>query len=1042
MKRFIVLLMTLMCMGLINSMEELPAPRPGAKMALWEAANTGDVETVKWYIANRADINSPSPGGESPLALAANNQNEEIVALLLAAGANPNTRNLNGHTPLHFALFQGQLAIADALIEAGADVNAKDYRKLTPLMAAAKRGYANMVRKLIAAGASIDDVNRNGYTAQRYALQLNRNDVVQILNQARDLQSQYEDQEDEECSEDESEGDYASSDDLPSILDAAEDGDIEMVLWHLQNGADVDSRNDADETPLMLAAAYGHTEIVQDLLANGAQVDAIGIYGNSALMLALMRTHIDCAKILLKAGANPNIVNNVGETAWWIASRNYLQDFLPLLLVAGANPHASLAAIAHAQEEERRLEKMNPGHTKFEIADEKRVPIESIWEAATLGDQAVVEWYLKNESGQQAAQNVAIQETPEQLKAWIADAELMLQNKQGNQEDLLASLEEYRERMKILLSGDEPMLDQLIINAENERGETPLMLAAANGWVEIVQLLLDHGAQLDSVDKDGNTALIKALMERDRERFWGGEPRIRVKYGSDDEMESESEEEFPPEGTQVAIARLLLASGADWKIKNHLHQDALYIAVQQNKGLIVTQLIGAGADPNSQTQGDYDYTMLMVAAYLHGLESIEALVKGGADINGTDDDGVTALMIAATRYDSKTIKLLLALGVAVDAQDITGRTALDYARRQGNERGIALLEEAEKQLPVPLQPSVLMKAAKKGNVNLVKETLKKNVDINAQDKKGATALVVAVRWGTLAMVKLLLDNGARVDTRNDTGLTPLHSAAIRGDMGIIKLLLERGADINEQDYSKGRTSLHWVVRMSEGGVEKLAPRIPMAKAVQLIKFLLGKGVDPARVDLEGKTAFKWAKKFKLQPLVGELEKVTPVRPRAQAEKNVVKAAQPKAAPKKAGKGNVAQKIAPPAKQKAKAPKNVAPAQPKAAKAQPGKQAKNPKAAPVQPKAKAAKQAATPVKQKAQAVKGAVKAKAPQAPEGPDAQAEAARRKAQSERAKAMNKAKTKKPQPQNINNNNNLGWLLDLSPEVAFRVALLSFPGI
>tara|TARA_B100002003_G_scaffold178756_1_gene166672 strand:- start:630 stop:1070 length:441 start_codon:yes stop_codon:yes gene_type:complete len=107
----------------------------GPSVDIWEAAATGNIETVKQHLAAGWDVDAEDNYKTTPLQFAAQGGHKKIVELLIAEGADVNV-NEDGRTPLHEA---HNKEIAELLIAEGADVNAKsedDFRGTTPLDAA------------------------------------------------------------------------------------------------------------------------------------------------------------------------------------------------------------------------------------------------------------------------------------------------------------------------------------------------------------------------------------------------------------------------------------------------------------------------------------------------------------------------------------------------------------------------------------------------------------------------------------------------------------------------------------------------------------------------------------------------------------------------------------------------------------------------------------------------------------------------------------------------------------------------------------------
>ena len=112
----------------------------GPPKDIWEAAEQGDIEAVKEYLAAGTDVNAGGgldDNGEpllwTPLHHAAWGGHKEIAELLIAKGAEVDANHDGEGTPLDSAIIGGEKEIAELLIDEGADVNAKDDEGETPL---------------------------------------------------------------------------------------------------------------------------------------------------------------------------------------------------------------------------------------------------------------------------------------------------------------------------------------------------------------------------------------------------------------------------------------------------------------------------------------------------------------------------------------------------------------------------------------------------------------------------------------------------------------------------------------------------------------------------------------------------------------------------------------------------------------------------------------------------------------------------------------------------------------------------------------------
>ena len=99
----------------------------------------------------------------------------------------------------------------------------------------------------------------------------------------------------------------------------------------------------------------------------------------------------------------------------------------------------------------------------------------------------------------------------------------------------------------------------------------------------------------------------------------------------------------------------------------------------------------------------------------------------------------------------------------------------------------------------------IIKAAKSGNIEAIKNLLAKDADlINACDSDGSTPLHCAAWKGHREVIALLLKAGADVNAHNNNdhwGTTALHAAAHANQAAIAQLLLDHGADVNAKDLS-------------------------------------------------------------------------------------------------------------------------------------------------------------------------------------------------------------------------------------------------
>jgi ankyrin repeat protein len=279
---------------------------------------------------------------------------------------------------------------------------------------------------------------------------------------------------------------------------------------------------------------------------------------------------------------------------------------------------------------------------------------------------------------------------------------------------------------------------------------------------EIVKLLLDKGADVNTKTDNGTTALIEAASR----------------------------------GMTEAV-RLLLDRGADANVMATDGDTALRLAKVQGYAEIVQMLEKVGAKA-----GEDKNTELIWASHAGNLAAIQALLDQGADVNTkTYDLHETPLMIASLNGHAKAVELLLDRGAVLDWWDTNGTTSLMKASQNGDielvrlllDRGAFINKLSDKGW------SSLRKAASRCHIEVVKLLLDRGADAKY-------CLVTAAESGCTELVKLLLEKGYDVNEKDHYGRAALILASLNGHSDVVRMLLDRDVDVNVR-ATDGTTAL-------------------------------------------------------------------------------------------------------------------------------------------------------------------------------------------------------------------------------------------
>jgi ankyrin repeat protein len=626
----------------------------GRTVLIWAAAE-GHKDLVTILLEQQQiNVDKADDLGFTPLHRAASKGHGDVVDLLLSKDARIDLKSKRGTTPLHEAASNGHVGVLESLLKKDKEhhitLDLADNNSTTPLHKAVWEGHDSVVTMLIKEGANIVVDNKDCSTLLHRAAREGHLDATNLLftkgfdpNMPNNL------------------GDRP-------LHCAARNGHRTIVELLLNKGALLTTNNEGN-TPLHEAAHHGHCTVVQLFLNNHNNNDLINAknrWGNTPLYEAAKEGHYPMVELLLNKGALLT-ADTFENTPSYVATHYTFGD-TPLHVAASKGHYEVVKLILNT--------------TDCNVSTSDKFGRTLLHNAIRHGWLDIAEQLLKKNT---LLVNVSDHHgnTPlhEAAQRSCEIVELLLNNNATiNQNDYVPKI-----------VNQQILPEQTVVS-----GDSPLHLAAAQGKLNIVTLLIERGMNINKVNRRGKTPLyraiegghtdvVKALLEKHTPAVFD-----ELQHGRGLEAVHSAASHGHINVIEILLEHipLDLTDEHGWTL--------LHRAVQGGNKSMTKYLIDRGAQINKPDNvGNTPLVEAIRCSHLDGCYDnksrdnkitavtrvVKYLLKNNADINFPNKGSSTPLHIAIGCGDSATsiAELLLDKGANPNSKDNQGHTPLDHA---------------------------------------------------------------------------------------------------------------------------------------------------------------------------------------------------------------------------------------------------------------------------------------------------------------------------------------------------------------------------
>ena len=629
-----------------------------------EAVFAGDLERLRELIESGADVNESDE--QTPLVEAAGMGRLDMVEELLKAGADANFGGI--YVPLCAAVRGKNVDILKALLKAQPELDAQEEDGSTALMLAAGAGNAAMVKALLEAGADPNVEDEDGNTgASIGAENPSIAEFFKPQTKAAPAAKTKPPKADERSK---------------AFIEAAKEGQLKKIREFLAAGLHVDAPDQYGRTALFEAAHFGHVKVVEALLGAGAAVDAREKVENKTPFLASVGSkpaNREVMRLLAGRGAKIDVRDCYDRGAVALASRDLdpgdeamsedAKALWALLVELGLIDERAVALVAAAGAGNIAAvqESLNSGVSANAVDDHECTPL---YMAVSRQHPDIVRVLLK------AGANIHKPTGGDPKEDWTWGGHRKPCPKCGA--EFVAILRE-RTCPKCGEKFDTGKVYEYKAGppwvVSRSYGHTPLMSATKVSNLEIMNLLLDAGAEVDRGYERVTPLMIACYLGHI------DAARLLIKRGANPKAEAVTPDQMKEKISPISIAgsqknlelvKLLWDSG----VPGDQQPTLLVDAARRGDTKALAALLKEGADPNKPDPITRDYALEEAVEQSHPA-AVKMLIDAGAKVHPPPARRPPLILCAVWKLGKgdeeraaraiETCRILLAAGARVNA---------------------------------------------------------------------------------------------------------------------------------------------------------------------------------------------------------------------------------------------------------------------------------------------------------------------------------------------------------------------------------------